>query len=92
MADLELPEDVIEARRAYDAADDRVRELTAAMPSSVDVAEGRATFEPLAMADLLEARAERLRLLGVLRDLPWWGTVPSMVDAEKQLRIAARAE
>ncbi|MEU7891233.1 hypothetical protein AB0B45_00065 [Nonomuraea sp. NPDC049152] len=91
MAELDLPTDVIEARRAYDAADARVQELADALPSSVEVVEGRATWNEQAMADLLEARAERLRLLGVLRDMPWWGTVPSKLEAEKQLRIAARA-
>ncbi|MFE3455009.1 hypothetical protein ACFXJ8_39405 [Nonomuraea sp. NPDC059194] len=85
-----MPEDVIEAQKAYDAADARVQELAAALPSSVDMIEGRATWDEEAMADLLEARSERLRLLGVLRELPWWGTVPSKLDAEKQLRLAAR--
>ncbi|MET9339293.1 hypothetical protein [Nonomuraea sp. NPDC003804] len=91
MADLDLPEDVIEARRALDAAHARVEELAAALPSSVDVVEGRAVWDEQAVADLAEARAERLRMLGVLRDLPWWGTVPSKLDAERQLRVAARA-
>jgi hypothetical protein len=91
MADLDLPTDVIEAQRAYDAADARVQELSAALPSSVAVLAGEATWDEKAVADLLEARAERLRMLEVLRDLPWWETVPSKLDAERQLRVAARA-
>jgi hypothetical protein len=45
MADLDLPTDVIEAQRAYDAADARVQELSAALPSSVAVVAGEAKFD-----------------------------------------------
>ncbi|MFD1935631.1 MULTISPECIES: hypothetical protein [Nonomuraea] len=90
MADLDLPEDVIQAQRAYDAADARVQELAAALPASVTVVNGEAAFDEQAMADLIEARSERMRMLEALRDLPWWGTVPSKLDANRQLRSAAR--
>ncbi|GAA3172361.1 hypothetical protein [Nonomuraea roseoviolacea] len=91
MADIEIPDDVIAAQRAYDAADARVHEIVASLPSSVAIVAGEAEISDEQRQAWHEARAERMRLLFALRDLPWWGEQPDPLGAEKALRKAARA-
>ncbi|MFE3448935.1 hypothetical protein ACFXJ8_08340 [Nonomuraea sp. NPDC059194] len=91
MADFDLPDDLIAAQRAYDEADARVEEVTATLPSSVAVLAGEAEFTDEQRAALAEARAERLMRLTGLIDHPWWQSVDNKLDAQKQLRSAARA-
>jgi predicted phage gp36 major capsid-like protein len=91
MADIEIPDGVIEAQRAYDAADAHVQEVAATLPSSIDIAAKEAELSDEQRQAWEDARAERLRLLAELRDLPWWGEVPDRLAAERQLRKAARS-
>lgn len=91
MADFDLPDDLIAAQRAYDEADARVDEVTAALPSSIAVVAGEAEFTDEQRAALVEARAERLMRLAGLLDHPWWQGVDNKLDAQKQLRSAARS-
>ncbi|MET9340394.1 hypothetical protein [Nonomuraea sp. NPDC003804] len=83
-------EDLIAAWRAYNEADARVQEVTAALPSSVAVLDGKAEFTDEQRAELAEARAARLACLEALIDHPEWQSVDNKLAAQKELRLAAR--
>lgn len=90
MADLDIPEDVIAAQRAYDAADAAVQGVVARMPSGVAIAAGETSIDEELRAELGQVRAERLQRLKELRDHPWWQQAGDPLKAEAALRRAAR--
>ncbi|MGC5012500.1 hypothetical protein ACLQ2R_17185 [Streptosporangium sp. DT93] len=82
MADYEFPDDLLDAQRAYWAADARVQEVTDALPSPQEVLEGAQTEEQ--GEELARVREERLLALEALNRHPWWGQ-----DRQRQDRYAA---
>jgi hypothetical protein len=72
MADYEFPPDLLDAQRAYWAADARVQEVTDALPSSVVVVAGEAEVTEEQRAELVTVRAERLLALEALNAHEWW--------------------
>ncbi|WP_436759312.1 hypothetical protein [Streptosporangium sp. V21-05] len=92
MADYEIPEDLIEAQRAFYEADERVQAATDAMPSSVAVLAREAAVSEEQREELAAARAERLRLVDVLYRHPWFQTVDDPHKARMALQKAARGE
>ncbi|MGS2645812.1 hypothetical protein [Streptosporangium sp. G12] len=70
MADYEFPEDLLDAQRAYFAADTRVHEVIATLPSSQEVLEGAMTDEQ--KEELAAVRRARLDALEALNRHSWW--------------------
>lgn len=92
MAEYEFPNDLLEAQRDFYAADARARELSDAWPLSTSVLAGEAnppTDEQ--RAELGAARAEALRLIGILYGHPWFETVDDAKAARIALQQAAKA-
>ncbi|GAA2860292.1 hypothetical protein [Nonomuraea rubra] len=92
MADLDIPEEVIAAQRAYDEADAEVHRIVASMPSGSAVAAGEAEIPDDLADELHRARMARLDRMEELRNLPWWDEVESVLKAEMALRKAARGD
>ncbi len=90
MAELEFPPELIEAQRAFWAAERRVEEIVARLPSGSAVVAGAAIAEQ-DRRELEEARAERGRLLDVLYGHPFWEGHAAPEHAREALRRAARA-
>lgn len=93
MADYEFPPDLIDAQRAYTAADTRVQKVIAALPSAQEVLEGAQTEEQ--GEELARVREERLAALEALNRHPWWGQDEPRRDryaAWKALQAAARGD
>lgn len=88
MADDEFPPDLLEAQRAYYAADARVQEVTDALPSSQEILEGAMTDEQRRL--LAEVREQRLTALEALNGHPWWAGQRDRYAAWKRLQEAAR--
>jgi len=88
MADYEIPDDLIAAQRAYDAADAHVQEVTDALPSAQDALEGAMTDEQ--KAQLAEVREARLTALEAMNRHPWWATAGDRHAAKTALWKAAR--
>lgn len=88
MADDEFPPGVLEAQRAYYAADARVQEVADALPSSQEILEGAMTDEQRQL--LAEVREARLLALEVLNNNPWWAGQRDRYAAWKRLQEAAR--
>lgn len=91
MADLEIPDEVLAAQRAYDVADAAVKQALAKQPSGLAIAAGEAVISDEVRQEVAQARTARLERLRELRSLPWWDTVESPIKAEQALRKAARA-
>jgi hypothetical protein len=93
MADYELPEDLIEAQRAFYAAEARCAELVAAQPSPVSVAALEAEVGDEQRQALAAAREERLQIVERLHRHPFWSTVDAgdKMKVQAKLREAARA-
>jgi hypothetical protein len=87
----EFPPDLLDAQRAYYKADLRVREVTDKLPSASAIVAGEAEITEEQHAELDAVRAERLRLVGVLYNHPWWKTVENEHAARMQLQAAAKA-
>ncbi|MER7126729.1 hypothetical protein [Micrococcus luteus] len=90
MSDYEFPPDLIEAQRAYYAADARVQEVTDALPSSVAIVAGEAEISDGQRAELAQARAARLDALETLNKHPWWGEQRDRHGAWMALQKAAK--
>ncbi|GAB2918882.1 hypothetical protein ACFMQL_20665 [Nonomuraea fastidiosa] len=89
MADIEITETAIEAQRAYDAADERVRKLVSQLPPSTALASGEAEVTEEQREAFAQARDDRLAALSTLRN------ERARIDGEpirveKVLREAAR--
>lgn len=91
MADYDFPPSLLEAQRAYDAADARVQEVTDALPSSMAVLSGEAEISMEQRQALADARADRLHRLAVLYHDAWWDAVEDQRAARLQLQEAAKA-
>ena len=89
VADDEFPPDLLEAQRAYYAADARVQEVTAALPSSQEILEGAMTDEQRQL--LAEVREQRLVALEVLNNNPWWAGRRDRYAAWRRLQEAVKA-
>ncbi|MER5622516.1 hypothetical protein ABT061_15875 [Streptosporangium sp. NPDC002544] len=87
MADYEIPDDLIAAQRAYDAADARVQEVTDALPSSQEVGGGH---DGRAAGRAGRGREARLTALETMNRHPWWATVGDRHAAKTALWKAAR--
>lgn len=90
MAEQEFPAELIEAQRAYWAAERRAEEIAARMPSGMDVISGAAIVSEEDRRELEEVRAERGRLLDTLYGHPFFEGVDRPEDLREQLRRAAR--
>lgn len=91
--DNEFPPELLEAQRAYYAADAVVQELVAALPSSVDVLAGEAEVPGEEQrAAVKKARSERLRLVDILYGHEYWETVDDQHARRLELQKAARAQ
>lgn len=63
-----------EQTERFKAADARVKEIIAKMPSALDIIEGRAERDETLIAELAAARAERLEAMREMHNLrggPW---------------------
>lgn len=89
MSTYDFPSDLIEIQRDYQGVDARVHEIADALPSSVDIIQGRAEQDPALDAALTAARAERLNLLEALIGHSWWRRVDDVPAAKLELRKAA---
>lgn len=76
MADYEFPSGLVDAQRAFQAADAKVVEIHARMPSPTVIAAGQAAIPDELRLAHEEARAERGRALDVLYGHSWWLEVP----------------
>ncbi|MFF3443663.1 hypothetical protein [Streptosporangium sp. NPDC002721] len=93
MADYEIPADLLDAQRVYWAADERVQEVTDALPSPQEVLEGAQTEEQ--GEELARVREERLLALEALNRHRWWDGAEQKRDrhaAWKALQQAARGD
>lgn len=90
VADYGFPPDLIDLQRAFDAADRECVEISAAMPSGVEIVEGNIGDIAEQQAALKEARARRLELAEALQRHSFWGTVDNRFKAKDALRNAAR--
>ncbi|WP_055477563.1 hypothetical protein [Sphaerimonospora mesophila] len=93
MADYDFPSDLIEAQRAFLAADARCEELAQQGPPATAIVEGTAAMPENLRQELEAARAERLRLISVLYGHPFWGEIPQSdwFAARMALREAAQS-
>ncbi|MBO3751515.1 hypothetical protein J5X84_36045 [Streptosporangiaceae bacterium NEAU-GS5] len=91
MADLEFPPELIEAQRAYWAAERRVADIVARLPSGSAIALGQAAVSEEDRRELAAARAERGRLIDQLYGHPFWQGHAAPEHAREALRRAARA-
>lgn len=90
MAEYSPPEDLLQLRRDFVAAEERLSELGRAMPSEAAVraqeAEPPTEGQRQAWA---AAQGECRRLAVQIQPHPWWATVDSRQAAERALRDAA---
>lgn len=93
MADYELPQDLIDAQKAFYAAEERCQELVDAEPSPVSVAALEAELSDEQRQALAAAREERLQAVEALHRHPFWATVEvgDKMKVQAKLREAARA-
>lgn len=90
MADYDPPADLLKLKRDYFAADARCQELTDALPSNVDVLEGRAERDEATMADLTSARSDRMELVEQIHRHGWWKEVDNRHSAWMALQKIAK--
>jgi hypothetical protein len=87
----QVPEDLVQAKRDFFAAEARVKELGDAMPSPVDVANLEAEISDEQRDALQAARAAELDIVMTLHRHEWWGTVDNQREAWVALDQAAKA-
>ncbi|MBS2539474.1 hypothetical protein KGQ20_42695 [Catenulispora sp. NF23] len=85
MADDDVPDDLVQLKRSFWAADKQCAEL-ADRPDSTDP-EVQAAMN----AELSAARAERSRITTGLYAHPWWATQANRYQADQRVNAAARA-
>ncbi|MFI7113931.1 hypothetical protein ACIBK9_46975 [Nonomuraea sp. NPDC050227] len=92
MADYELPQDLIDAQKAFYAAEARCAELVAAEPSPVAIAALEAELSDEQRQALAAAREERLQAVEVLHRHPFWKDLPAgdKMKVQAKLREAAK--
>jgi hypothetical protein len=90
VADYDFPADLLEAQRAFWAADTRVEEIGALFPPPTAIADGTAAAPEELRQALHEARADRGRHLDVLYGHSWWGGVDDQNKAREALKATAR--
>lgn len=90
MADYDLPEDLIQLKRDFLAADAECREIAEQLPSSVAVLAGEAEPDLGRQAQLDAARARRLEVVRQLYRHEWWATVDNRYQADVALTKAAK--
>lgn len=86
----DFPDDLVDLRRRFDAADARCRELSEALPPAVELLETDIDSSSEEFRPLNEARAQRLRLLEEIEGHAFWGGVDDAAEARNELRKAAR--
>lgn len=90
MADYEIPDDLLQLKKDFLAADLRCQEIADGLPSSVSVLAMEMEPDPDGQADLVEARAERLLALEEMNRHPWWSSVDDRYAAGVALQKAAQ--
>ncbi|TYK45131.1 hypothetical protein [Actinomadura decatromicini] len=90
MADYTFPDDLLQLQRDFDRAERRCQEISASIPSGVEIVEGNVDAIAEQQAALNEARAKRLEVVVALQGHPFWETVENRFDAKEALRKAAR--
>ncbi|MER6581825.1 hypothetical protein [Nonomuraea sp. NPDC001023] len=93
MADYELPQDLIDAQKAFYEAEARCAELVAAEPSPVSVAALEAELSDEQRQTLATAREERLQIVERIHRHPFWKDVEAgdRTKVQARLREAAKA-
>ena len=91
MADHEIPDDLLELKRAFLAAEDRRREVGLAMPAPTAVAAKEADISDEERQAWKGACDESARLVEEIHRHPWWETVDNRYDADVQLLKLAKA-
>ncbi|WP_194923194.1 hypothetical protein [Catenulispora pinisilvae] len=84
MADDDVPEDVVQLKRSFWAADKKCADL-ADRPDSPDP-----EVQAAMSAELAAARAERLRITTDLYAHPWWATQSNRYQADRKVAAAAK--
>jgi hypothetical protein len=90
MADYDIPDDLLQLKRDYLAADQRCHEIADGLPSSVSVLAMEMEPDPGGQADLVEARAERLLALEEMNRHSWWSSAGDRYAAGVALMKAAK--
>jgi hypothetical protein len=92
MADYMLPEDLIEAKRAFYTAEARCQELVDAEPSPTAIIALEAEISDEQREALAAAREERLQIVEQIHRHPFWAGVEAgdKMKVQAQLRNAAR--
>ena len=85
MADDDVPEDLVQLKRSFWAADRQCADL-ADRPDSPD-----AEVQTAMSAELAAARAERLRITTDMYAHPWWATQSNRYQADRKVAAAAKA-
>lgn len=93
MADYELPDDLIEAQRAFYEAEKRCQELVDAEPAPTAIAALEAELSDEQRQALAAAREERLQAVEVLHRHRFWRDVQAgdKMKVQAKLREAAKA-
>lgn len=94
MADYDIPPDLIDAQKAFYAAEQRCQTLVDAEPAATAIVALEAEISDEQRQALAEAREERLQAVERIHRHPFWGTVEAgdRVKVQAQLRQAARAD
>jgi len=92
MADYDLPQDLIEAKKAFYADEARCQELVDAEPSPTAIVALEAEISDEQRQALAEAREHRLQLVETIHRHPFWATVEAgdRMKVQAQLRKAAQ--
>lgn len=91
MPDHDLPDDLIQLKRAWYAADVRRTELAAAEPAPTAIAALEADLSDEQRQAWADAHAELLRLTEALHAHPYWAATDDPMGGQAALRKAARA-
>lgn len=85
MADEDLPDDLIELKLAFWAADRLCADIAErAVPSDPDLAAQQ-------IAELHMARTKRVEIVGKMYAHQWWGQQPNRYAADQKIIAAAKA-
>ncbi|MFI6595018.1 hypothetical protein ACIBHX_02150 [Nonomuraea sp. NPDC050536] len=91
MADYaDLPKDLIELKVAWLQADALCQEISDRLPSNIDVVALEAERDEEGLAELAEARSERLRITDEINAHPYWATCEHRYDAWMHLNKLAK--
>jgi hypothetical protein len=91
MSDYDLPEDLLQMRRDFLAAERRLSELGEAMPAPTAIAAGEAEVPDEQREEWWTVQAECRRLAVGIQTHSWWASVDNRQKAERALRDAADA-